>query len=216
MQLDIFSDPICPWCLIGKRRLERALRERPEPDLTVRWRAFQLNPDMPREGMDRTDYVVRKFGSMDGANRIYDAVKAAAAEEEIPLALDHIQRAPNTLRAHQLIHLAGENGVQDQVVEDLFQAYFMRGEDVSALEVLEKAATRAVLEADAVRSALEREDALHIVQTEDQEARGAGIQGIPTFVVNGQYAVSGAQEPQVLHNLFDVARNGMPDDAAAS
>jgi len=216
MQLDIFSDPICPWCLIGKRRLERALHERPEPGLTVRWRAFQLNPDMPREGMDRTDYVVRKFGSMDGANRVYDAVKAAAAEEEIPLALDRIQRTPNTLRAHQLIHLAGQQGVQDAVVEDLFQAYFMRGEDVSEMDVLTAAAGRAGMDAEAVRAALDGDEALEIVQREDQEARGAGIQGIPTFILNGQYAVSGAQEPKVLHNLFDVARNAAREDAAAS
>jgi len=216
MQLDIFSDPICPWCLIGKRRLERALRERLEPGLTVRWRAFQLNPDMPREGMDRTDYVVRKFGSMDGANRVYDAVKAAAAEEEIPLALDRIQRTPNTLRAHQLIHLAGQQGVQDAVVEDLFQAYFMRGEDVSEMDVLTAAAGRAGMDAEAVRAALDGDEALEIVQREDQEARGAGIQGIPTFILNGQYAVSGAQEPKVLHNLFDVARNAAREDAAAS
>ncbi|SDF74244.1 Predicted dithiol-disulfide isomerase, DsbA family [Limimonas halophila] len=216
MHLDIFSDPICPWCLIGKRRLERALAERPEPELTIRWRAFQLNPDMPRAGMDRTDYVVRKFGSMDNANRVYDAVKAAAAEEGIPLALDRIQRTPNTLPAHQLIHLAGERGVQDTVVEDLFQAYFMRGEDVGEQDVLLAAARRAGMDEDVVRDALDRENALEIVQAEDQEARSAGIQGIPTFILNGEYALSGAQEPKVLHNLFDVGRTGSTEGVAAS
>jgi predicted DsbA family dithiol-disulfide isomerase len=206
MHIDIFSDTVCPWCFIGKRRLERALAERPQPGLTIRWRTFQLNPDMPAEGMDRRTYLERKFGGSQNAERVYGAVREAGQAEGIPFAFDRIARTPNTLKSHQLLAFATEQGDQDRLVERLFSLYFIEGADIGDSEVLIAAAGDAGLDTAAARAFLEEGHALDLVGEEDRQARQAGIQGVPTFVFNGHYAMSGAQEPKALFQLFDLAR----------
>lgn len=212
MRVDIFSDTICPWCYIGKRRLERALAERPQDGLEIRWRAFQLNPDMPAQGMDRQLYLQVKFGSASSAERIYREIRAAGDAEDIPFAFEAIERTPNTVESHRLVRFAGRYGCQNALVEALFQAYFLRGEDVGKPEVLLATAAEVGLDGDETRAYLESGQEAQAVRSEDLQARRAGLQGVPTFIVNGKFSLSGAHMPEVLHQMFDVGRR---DDEAA-
>jgi predicted DsbA family dithiol-disulfide isomerase len=213
VRIDIYSDVICPWCYIGKRRLERALAERPLDDLTLQWRAFQLNPDMPAHGMDRQLYLQLKFGNAASAERIYREIKAVGAEEDLAFAFDAIRRTPNTIECHRLIRFAGLQGRQDAVVEALFSAYFLDGEDIGAPAVLLRVAESAGLDAAETRTFLESDLEEQTVRAEDRQARRAGLQGVPTFIVNGKFALSGAHLPEVLHQMFDIGRR---DDEAVS
>ncbi len=226
MEIDIFSDTICPWCFIGKRRLERALTERPQPNLTIRWRAFQLNPDMPAEGMDRQRYLEVKFGGTVNAKAVYDQVRAAGESEGIEFAFEAMKRTPNTVASHRLIRYAAAGGAgaaggdggpgrQDAVVQALFDAYFLRGEDIGDLEVLTAAAQTGGLDAEAARAFLETDAGAQEVRAEDQAARQAGISGVPCFIFNGHHALAGAHPPEVLHQLFDLALQEEAADAEA-
>ena len=211
MRLDIYSDTICPWCFIGKRRLDRALAERPQPGLTIHWRAFQLNPEMPAEGMDRQLYLQLKFGDAENAERVYAQVRSAGEEEAISFAFAAMQRTPNTVDSHRLIRFAADKGLQNDAVEALFEAYFLRGEDIGQRDVLAAAAADAGLDAGEARAFLDSDLEEQAVRTEDREARHAGLQGVPTFIVNGKYALSGAHEPEVLWQMFALGRG---DDTA--
>ncbi len=225
MEIDIFSDTICPWCFIGKRRLDRALAERPQANLTIRWRAFQLNPDMPEGGMDRQRYVEVKFGGPENAKAVYDQVRAAGESEGIDFAFEAMKRTPNTVASHRLIRYAagegaegdagGGSGNQDAVVQALFDAYFLRGEDIGDLDVLTAAAAAGGLDAAATRAFLESDAGAEEVRAEDQAARQAGISGVPCFIFNGQHALAGAHPPEVLHQLFDLALQGEAAEAEA-
>jgi predicted DsbA family dithiol-disulfide isomerase len=221
MEIDIFSDTICPWCFIGKRRLERALAERPQPNLTLHWRAFQLNPDMPEGGMDRQRYLEVKFGGTDNAKAIYDQVRAAGESEGIDFAFEAMRRTPNTIASHRLIRYAAgatggaEANCQDAVVQALFDAYFLRGEDIGDLDVLTAAAETGGLDAAAARTFLEGDAEAEEVRAEDRDARQAGISGVPCFIFNGQHALAGAHPPEVLHRLFDLAMQEEAADAEA-
>ena len=215
MQIEIYSDTICPWCFIGKRRLERALAERPQEALEITWRAFQLNPDMPAEGMDRQAYLQLKFGGADNARQVYDRVREAGREEAIPFAFEAIQRTPNTIDSHRLIrHAEGLSPDKvEAVVQGLFDAYFIDGRDIGDLEVLTAVAAAASLEAETTRAFLESDEGLAPVRAEDNRARQIGIQGVPTFIFNNKYVLSGAHPPEVLHQLFDLSAQ---DDATAA
>jgi predicted DsbA family dithiol-disulfide isomerase len=212
MRVDIFADVICPWCWIGKRRLERALQARPQDRLVTRWRAFQLNPGMPAAGMDRREYLAAKFGGEGQANRIYDVIRSAGDSEGLDFQFDRIQHTPNTLRAHRLVRLAQERGTGNLMMEALFQAYFARGEDVGDREVLVDAAAPLGLSAEEVRRHIDSAEGLEAVQAEDALARRHGINGVPCYIFNGKFALAGAHEPEVLFQLFDLAR---VDDASA-
>jgi len=212
LRIDIYSDVICPWCYIGKRRLERALAERPLDDLTLHWRSFQLNPDMPAQGMDRQLYLQLKFGNAASAERIYREIRAVGEEEDLAFAFDAIQRTPNTIACHRLIRFAGLQDRQDAVVEALFHAYFLDGEDVGAPDVLMSVAEGIGLAPAETRAFLESDLEEQAVRTEDMEARRAGLQGVPTYIVNGKFALSGAHLPEVLHQMFDIGRR---DDETA-
>jgi predicted DsbA family dithiol-disulfide isomerase len=210
MDIDIFSDTICPWCFIGKRRLERALAERPQSDLTIHWRAFQLNPDMPAGGMDRSQYLELKFGGASNADAIYDQVRAAGETEGIEFAFERMKRTPNTIDSHRLIRHAGQKAQQGQarqeaVVQALFDAYFLRAEDIGDPEVLAAAAAEAGLDGEETRAFLASDAEAEAVRAEDASARQAGISGVPCFIFNGQHALAGAHLPEVLHQLFDLA-----------
>ncbi len=202
IQIDIVSDAICPWCFIGKRRLEKALAERPDLQVEISWRPFQLNPDMPREGMERSAYVTAKFGSVERARQMYANVAAAGAGEGATIAYDLMQRTPNTLDAHRLIRWAGSAGVQDKVVEALFVRYFEQGADIGNHDTLVTVATEAGMDGAVVRDLLASDADLEAVQAEDAYARKLGIQGVPCFIIGGRYAVSGAQEPEAFIEIF--------------
>jgi predicted DsbA family dithiol-disulfide isomerase len=207
MHIDIVSDVICPWCFIGKRRLGRALEARPELSPSVTWRAFQLNPDMPDEGMPREAYLAAKFGSPGHAARIYATISQAGAGENIAFAFERIRRTPSSRAAHRLIRFATLQGDADPVVEGLFSAYFEQGRDIGNPATLADIAAEAGHERPAASRFLAGEEALDEVLTEDRSARRLGISGVPCFIVDGGYAISGAQEPEFFFPLFDLAQN---------
>ena len=210
MQLDIFSDTICPWCYVGKRRLARALATRPQPKLVVRWRAFQLNPGMPAEGMDRGRYIEAKVGAPDRAKRIHDAVTTVGTSEGLDFHFERIRHTPNTLSSHRLLRLAARHGLQDEMLEALFAAYFTEGRDIGDHRVLaEIAAATGVPDAPAF---LAHGDGIEEAKAEDALARRQGINGVPCFIFNGRFMLSGAQEPESFFQLFDLARE---DEATA-
>jgi predicted DsbA family dithiol-disulfide isomerase len=206
MRLDIYSDAICPWCYIGKHRLERALSKRPQRGLTLQWRAFQLNPGMPPEGMERNAYLEAKFGGVERAQRMFEMVRAAGLGEGIEFAFDRIKRTPNTLNAHRLVRFAAARGKQSRMLDALFAAYFLDGRDTGSARVLTEIAGEVGLERAAVRLYLQTEADVETVLGEDRIARRLGITGVPCFVFNGRFALSGAQEPEALFQLFDLAR----------
>lgn len=206
MRLDIYSDTICPWCYIGKRRLERALAMRPNPEMTIRWRTFQLNPAMAAGGMERRAYLAAKFGGTGRAQRLYQAVGEAGLSEGIPFAFERIERTPNTLDSHRLLRLAATLGRQDETLEALFRAYFVEGRDIGDRGTLESIGAEAGLDRAVVRRFLAGDEESETAMAEDVLARRHGISGVPYFVFNGRYSLSGAQEPEALVQLFDLAR----------
>jgi predicted DsbA family dithiol-disulfide isomerase len=201
LSIDVVSDVVCPWCFIGKRRLEGALalyaRERPDAAApAVTWRPFQLNPDLPAEGMARADYIARKFGSRGGA--VYDRVAAVGREVGIDFAFDRITRQPNTLAAHSLIELAAAQGRQDALKEAFFHAYFLDGVDLTARANLVAIAASAGLDPATAGEWLDSAEAREATAAKDARAREIGIEGVPFFIFNGRIGVSGAQPAQVL------------------
>lgn len=208
LSIDVVSDVVCPWCFIGKRRLEGALAfyadaypDAPVP--TVTWRPFQLNPGMPPEGMPRSEYVARKFGTRGGA--VYDRVTMVGREVGIAFAFDRIVRQPNTVAAHSVIELADKHDRQDAAVEAFFHAYFLDGVDLTVRENLARIATDAGLDRAEVERWLDNEDAYAAVEAEDARAREIGIEGVPCFIFNGRFAVSGAQPAEVLFDAMKQA-----------
>jgi predicted DsbA family dithiol-disulfide isomerase len=216
MRVDIVSDAICPWCFIGKRRFERALAEAapgavPGP-VEIGWRPFQLNPDIPREGMDRAAYLRAKFGDAPGAGR-HDAVIAAGREEGIAFDFAAIKRTPSTLDAHRLIRYAGERDRQDATVEALFRAYFTAGRDIGDPAELAAIAGEAGLDRAAVAAHLAGDADLEAVRAEDAFARQIGINGVPCFIFERKYAISGAQPPEVFRQVFAKIASGAVEAA---
>jgi predicted DsbA family dithiol-disulfide isomerase len=205
MNIDIISDTVCPWCFIGKRRLERALRARHDLEVQIGWRPFQLNPDMPPEGLPRKEYLAKKFGG-NRAEKIYDTIRATGLEEGIAFNFDRIERSPNTIASHRLIRWAATAGVQHQVVEAIFDRYFVRGEDIGNAGVLTAIARETGMDGDLVAELLAGDADVELVRSEDQMARDLGIAGVPCFVVDRKYAISGAQDPAIFHQVFDLAQ----------
>jgi predicted DsbA family dithiol-disulfide isomerase len=208
MRIDIVSDVICPWCFIGKRRLEKALALRPELTTAVTWRPFQLNPDMPASGMERQAYLTMKFGSAAQADRLYRNVAAAGASVDIPFDFARIRRTPNTRKAHALIREALAEGVGDAMVERLFRAYFLEGHDLGDRATLDDLAADAGLEPSATQRALDDPAIEERVVAEDRGARRLGINAVPCFIFARQYAISGAQDPEFFLPVFDLVGSG--------
>ncbi len=203
MQLDVISDTICPWCYVGKRRLDRAMQARPDVALDISWRPFQLDPDIPPEGLDRKIYLQRKFGDSSQAKDIYSALVEAGAEEGIDFQFDRIEKTPNTLNSHRLIRWAASAGCQDEVVSLLFEAYFELGQDIGDIYVLESIAKDAGMDLSIVSDLLASESDMDLVRREDKLARTMGISGVPTFLFNQKYVLVGAQDPETLLHMFD-------------
>ena len=208
--VDVVSDLVCPWCFIGKRKLEAAIaslqRATPDVDVNVRWHPFELNPQLPAEGISRAVYLAQKFGGSARAGEVYERVMRAGEAAGIPFRLDRIQTQPNTLNGHQLVAWARAHGDAGSVVERLFEAFFLEGRDIGDREELVRLATEAGLDADAVRAMLASEAMRDVVTSESREAVDAGIEGVPCFIFNGRIAVSGAQDPQTLLRAIAAAR----------
>ncbi|MCF6443285.1 DsbA family oxidoreductase [Nereida sp. MMG025] len=197
VKLDIISDPICPWCYIGKTHLFKALEQVPDHPFTIEWHPFQLNPDMPAEGMDRREYLETKFGGKDGAVRAYAPVVQAAEDAGLAINFEGIKRTPNTLDAHRLIHWAGIEGRQTAIVHALFKAYFEDGRDIADHEVLADLADAAEMDAAVVSKLLASDADAQDIRDRDAHSRKMGIQSVPTFIVANQHAVPGAQQPDL-------------------
>lgn len=194
--LDIISDPICPWCYIGKTQLDRALAQHPDHPFDVFWRPFLLNPDMPAGGMDRQTYLEHKFGGKAGAAKVYSAIANAAAEVGLTIDFTRIPRTPSTLDAHRLIRWARLEGRQGPVVNELFRRNFEDGEDISAAPVLIAAAAAAGMDPDLIENLLRTDEDLADVRAEAAQAREIGVTGVPTFIVADDYALQGSQTPE--------------------
>ena len=205
MLIDVISDTICPWCYIGKRRLEAALAQRPDIDFEVVWRPFQLNPDMPAAGTDRDAYIDAKFGGRDRAKKIYEQIAAVGLEEGLEFDIGKQKRLPSTVDSHRLNHWALTAGVQDKVIEQLFEKYFIQGEDIGDPETLIDVAESAGMDPEIVRDLLAGDTDRDLVLREEATSRRMGISGVPCFVIDGKYALVGAQDPEVLLRAIDQA-----------
>jgi predicted DsbA family dithiol-disulfide isomerase len=198
MPIDVVSDVVCPWCLIGKRRLEKALALAPEVPVEVRWHPYFLNDWVPREGIDRKTYLETKFGSVERYAGMARRVQQAAEEEGLVYALDKISRQPNTLDCHRLILWARNAGAAARMKQRLMELYFAEGADLSDREVLVNAAVDCGLDADVVRNRLASDADVERVTREAESAKEAGIDGVPCFIFGDVLAVSGAQSPEYL------------------
>ncbi len=213
VRIDVVSDVVCPWCFIGKRRLEKALALKPDMPVEVHWHPYFLNDWVPREGMARDEYLTTKFGSPERYGEIAQRVAAAAGVEGLTYAIDKVSRQPNTTDAHRLIRWAGGIGKAAEMKQRLMELYFSEGADLSNRAVLVQAATEVGLDADDVREALASDQDVAEVEREAQSAKEAGIQGVPMFIFGGKFAVSGAQTPEYLAEAIE--RAAQADDAAA-
>lgn len=197
VKLDILSDPICPWCYIGKSYLDRALEAAGDHPFTIEWHPFQLNPDMPEGGMDRRAYLEGKFGGQDGAVQAYLPVQEHADKAGLDMNLEGISRTPNTLDAHRLIHWAGIEGKQTPMVSALFKAYFTEGRDIGEHETLADIADSLGMDASVILRLLASDSDVQEIRDRDTAAREMGVSSVPTFIVAGQHAVPGAQPPEL-------------------
>lgn len=203
-RVDVISDVICPWCYIGKRRLEKAIADFGKP-VVVQWHPFQLNPAMPKEGISRHAYRTRKFGSWERSQELDARVIAVGTEEGIDFAFDRIERTPNTLDPHRLISLAGRGGVQDAVVEALFRAYFTEGRDIGDHETLLDVTADAGLDRNAAKAVLNGDDGVEAVSQSGELSRQHHVDSVPFFVVNGMFTLAGAQLPEDFLRVFGQA-----------
>jgi predicted DsbA family dithiol-disulfide isomerase len=203
MQIDIVSDTICPWCFIGKRRLERTLDGRPDLNFHVQWRPFRLDPTIPKEGVERKAYMRAKFGDGPDIAQRGEAIRLLGEKEGIAFDFSRIARTPNTTDSHRLIRWAGTAGVQNTIVEALFSAYFEEGRDIGDPAILEWIAAQAGMDSDLVRELLSQDADRELVEREDAFARRMGIQGVPAFIFANKYLVSGAQDSDTLMQVID-------------
>lgn len=217
MLIDIYYDLVCPWCYIGKKRMERALGERPSLRPSFRWMPFQLNPGMPRRGMDRRAYLSMKFGGEERAVQIYAVIAETARRDGLDIDLAAIERTPNTLDAHRFVrYAAGKDLEASEVVDRLFDAYFREGADIGDTGILAATGEAMGLDRGAILDHLASEEDVNGVQKADAAARRLGIQAVPCFVFERRYALSGAQEPKAFGPMFDMADTIGIDQMAAS
>lgn len=197
IKLDIMSDPICPWCFIGKAYLDKALSAHPNHPFLIEWHPFQLNPDMPANGMGRREYLEGKFGGKEAAVRAYAPVVESAKTAGVAIDFEGMQRTPNTINAHRLIHWAGIEGRQTAAVSALFKAYFTDAHDIGDPDVLIDIAKSVEMDGDVVKRLLDSDEDLKLIQDRDKHSRKMGINSVPTFIIANQHAVPGAQPPEL-------------------
>ena len=209
LAVDVISDVICPWCYIGKRRLEKAIAAlEGQHDVRVRWHPFQLNPTMPKEGVSRREYRIEKFGGWERSQELDAKVIAVGESEGIQFSFDKSERTPNTVDAHRLIWLADKHGCQDAVVEALFVAYFAEGKDISNRQTLIDVVVEAGLERQIVEAMLNSDEGMDVIAVAGEMSRRNGVSGVPLFAINKEIMLSGAQQPDTFLEAFRLAIGG--------
>ncbi len=216
MRIDIYSDTVCPWCFLGKRRFELALAARPQYEPRVTFRPFELNPDLPWEGIERADYLAAKVGDTARVTAVNDAIVTMGAAIGLKFRFDLIERMPNTRRSHLLIAHAGRHRLQGMVKDRIMQAYFEEGVDIGEVDELVRLGAECGLIEREVRSALVLREGQDGVVAAERHASVLGISGVPTFVFDGQYTISGAQEPEALAKILDQVAEFAANRASAS
>ncbi len=214
VSIDVVSDVVCPWCFIGKRRLEKAIALKPAIPVTVRYRPYFLNPWVPREGISREQYLTTKFGSVERYKTNAQRIVLAAREDGLAYNLDAITRQPNTLDCHRLILWSGATGDPARMKQRLMELYFTEGGDLTDNGVLVQAARDCGMDGDEVRQWLATDKDVARIEAEAESARTAGIDGVPCFILGGMFAVSGAQAPEYLADAIERAAAERTDDAA--
>jgi predicted DsbA family dithiol-disulfide isomerase len=208
VRIDVISDVVCPWCFIGKHRLEAALKLKPDIAVEVRYRPYFLNDWIPRDGISREEYLTTKFGSPERYKGIAERVGAAATAEGMVYASDKMKRQPNTLDCHRLIHWAAAIGKSAEMKQQLMELYFTQGADLTQRDTLAQAAADIGLDADTVRADLGSDKDVGLIEQEAQQAKEAGIEGVPCFIFGGKFAVSGAQAPEYLAEAIERVATG--------
>lgn len=203
IKLDILSDPICPWCHIGKAHLFRALQKHPDHPFVLEWHPFQLNPDMPDGGMDRRAYLEAKFGGKEGAVRAYAPVVEAAETAGLKIDFEGIKTTPNTINAHRLIHWAGLEERQTAVAQALFEAYFEKGQDIGDIATLTEIGTRCGMDRAMLDRLFASDADLEDIRARDAHARERGVSGVPTFIIANQHVLRGAQPPDLWGQVIE-------------
>ena len=203
IKLDIFSDPVCPWCYLGKANLERALEAHPGHSFEVEWHPFQLNPDLPAEGVVKRDYLLARFGSAEKLALIHQQFRDHAAQAGVAIDPDVPQRIPNTLNAHRMIHWAGLEGRQAAMVSALMRAYWVEGRDIGDLSVLADLGAEAGMDRAVVLRLLASDADQDLIKSREAHARARGVNAVPTYLIANQYVLSGAQPPQLWGQVID-------------
>jgi predicted DsbA family dithiol-disulfide isomerase len=215
MHVEIYSDMVCPWCFIGKRRWEKAIETAGYANqVQVTWRPFQLNPTMPKSGMDRRTYLEAKFGGAEARREIEERLAKAGVTDGIMFAFDRIARTPNTFEAHRLMWFSQQHKKQDDLAEGLFHAYFSEGRDIGDGQTLVDVAEEIGLDRDATRQFFASDQGVEVVREEEATGHGIGIQGVPYFVLNGTYAISGAQSPDIFVSALQKVESDRTDGKA--
>ncbi|WP_187829982.1 DsbA family oxidoreductase [Siccirubricoccus phaeus] len=205
LPIEVVFDLVCPWCFLGIRRLRRTLRARPDIAAELVWRPFLLNPDLSPQGVPRQEYLVRKFGGEERARRLHGTIAELGRAEGVDFHFERIRRVPHSLDAHRLVRWAARYGAADPIVEAVFEAYFLHGLDIGETSVLAGIAQRQGLDGQAARRFLGTVAEVEAVHADNLRAHRLGINGVPCFVIAGRHAIAGAQEPEVLERLLDVA-----------
>ena len=203
IELDIFSDTVCPWCYIGKKRLENALNKYKNLKIKQTWRPFQLNPGMPPDGMDRQEYLISKFGSSDAAKTVYENIYEEGVKEGINFNFDLIEVTPNSFNSHRLLALAYNTNIQEKVLDDLFESYFLHGKDIGDPNILLQIAIKHNIDAEEFKSYLSDQENIEPLANEEIQAKKMGINSIPTFIVNKQIVINGAQTSENFELIFE-------------
>ena len=203
IEIDIVSDTICPWCYVGKRRIERAVDGFDGDEVRIRWHPYQLNPGLPPEGMDRAEYVAAKFGGVESARAVYERIREAGEAEGITFAFDRMPRTPNTFASHRVVHFAARAGRQDETVEALFRGVFEQGRDIGDYETLLDIGAECGIDPVSLAEYLGSTEDVDTLRTAEERSRRLGVTGVPFFIIGGRYAVTGAQEAAVLRGVLD-------------
>lgn len=203
IELDIFSDTVCPWCYIGKKRLENALNKYQSLKIKQTWRPFQLNPGMPPDGMDRQEYLISKFGSSDAAKTVYENIYEEGVKEGINFNFDLIEVTPNSFNSHRLLALAYKAKIQEKVLDDLYESYFLNGKDIGDPNILLQIAIKHKIDAEKFKNYLSDQENIEPLANEEIQAKKMGINSVPTFIVNKQIVINGAQTSENFELIFE-------------
>ncbi len=203
IKIDIVSDSVCPWCYIGKKRLDKALEDYKDQKFDINWHAFQLNPSMPKEGINRQLYLSSKFGGKERADSVYEQIKIAGISSGISFNFDKISIMPNSFYSHMLIEYSKEENLQNEISESLFEAFFIHGRNIGELDELINVAQSNNIKHFSKSLLTTRKDIENNVKKSDENSRNRGIGGVPFFIINDNYAISGAQESEVFKKIFE-------------